>query len=93
MGKTTIEVSDERKEQLRKERLDHERNYDETIARLLGDYDGPMDTDEIVEEIKNDLSMVADPGVVDEDVIVERVNNRLDDLESQLPSKIAEELR
>lgn len=88
MSRTTIEVSDERKEQLRKERLDHERNYDETIARLLGEYDGPMDTDELVDEIKNDLSMVADPGMVDEDEIVRRINNRLDDLETDLKTEI-----
>jgi len=37
MAKTTIEVDDSIKDALRDERLPHESNYNETIARLLGE--------------------------------------------------------
>jgi chromosome segregation and condensation protein ScpB len=40
MSRTTIEITQERKEQLRDARKPHESNYDETIARLLGNNQG-----------------------------------------------------
>lgn len=46
-----------------------------------------VDTTEIVEEIKNDLSMAADPGV-DEAEIVDQVTGRIDDLEAELKRQI-----
>lgn len=39
MGKTTIEITDETKDELLDRRLDHETNYDDTITRLLGNSD------------------------------------------------------
>jgi hypothetical protein len=40
MAKTTIEISEERRDRLREERLPHESSYDDTIARLLDDDTG-----------------------------------------------------
>lgn len=47
----------------------------------------------VIEELKNELSMLNDPAVGLDDEGVERVLGRLDDLEAQLPRKIAEELQ
>jgi len=40
MSKTTIELTESKRDALKAERLPHESNYSETIARLLGDSDG-----------------------------------------------------
>jgi len=51
MGRTTIEISDSTKERLRAERTDRERNYDETITRLLDGDTGELVTEEQANEI------------------------------------------
>jgi hypothetical protein len=43
-------------------------------------------------ELKDELSMAAEP-TVDEAEIIDRVCKRIDDLQSQLPAQIREELR
>lgn len=40
MSKTTIEVEEKTRDMLRDAREDHERNYDDTIVRLLGTQSG-----------------------------------------------------
>jgi len=54
MDRTTIEISKERKEQLREARLPYESNYDETIARLLNEGNVPYVTAERAREIANE---------------------------------------
>ena len=49
-----------------------------------------LNTDDVVERLKNELSMADDPTV---EVDVDRIIGRVDDLEAQLPRKVAEELR
>jgi hypothetical protein len=57
-----------------------------------GYYDGGVDTELLVTELKDELSMAAEP-TVDEGEIIDRVCKRIDDLQSQLPAQIREELR
>lgn len=52
-----------------------------------GDPDERADIDEIAEQLKEDLSMAADPGV-NEAEIVDNVVNRIDDLETELKTQI-----
>lgn len=43
-----------------------------------------------IDELKNELSMANDPGV---EIDTERILGRINDLEAQLPKRVAEELR
>jgi len=58
MSRTTIEVTQERKEQLRDARLSHESNYDETIERLLGESDSAYATESEVRDIVREMVML-----------------------------------
>ena len=49
-----------------------------------------VNTTEVVEQLKNELSMANEPGV---EIDIDRLYNRIDDLESNLPRKVAEELQ
>lgn len=104
MSQTTITVQEETLERFRGLKADvpdgqtePEPNSDFFIRMLMDEWEGDgdarhtgEDVGEIAEQLKNELSMANDPGV---GVDVERVMKRIDDLESQLPRKVAEELR
>lgn len=67
------------------------RTWGEQIVRPDGD-NASTDTAEVVEELKQEVEHLANSGAVfDEEA--ERIIGRIEDLESQLPKKIAEELR
>jgi len=51
MDRTSIEISKEKKEQLREERLPHESNYDDTIGRLLENHSVPFLTEQEVRDV------------------------------------------
>ena len=95
---TAIRVSKEAREAAEASKKDGE-TWDEYVRRCtenppeVKEYvESDCDPTQIADAIKNDLSMAADPGV-DEEKIVNEVCKRLDDLESQLPKKVAEEFR
>lgn len=106
MGDTTITISEERLERFKqlKAELDEQQSSvpdhsaDSFLATLMdtweaaGDGYYDSDVDALVDEIKDDLSMAPAVGV-DEEEIVERVCKRLDDLENQLPRKVANEVQ
>lgn len=48
-----------------------------------------VDAETLAEDIKDELSMANEPGV---EVDVDRLINRIEDLESRLPGKVADEL-
>lgn len=87
---TTITVS-----RLTKAALDEHRDgrpWDQYLETLRREHADPLtlnDAEDIVDAIKNELSMANEPGV---DMDVERLFNRLDDLETSIPSKTVEEL-
>jgi len=54
MGKTTIEVTEEARDVLKAERLDHESNYTQTILRLSESHRNTMVTEEQAREIANE---------------------------------------
>jgi hypothetical protein len=51
MSRTTIEITEKRKEELREARLPHESNYSETIGRLLQSDDMAFVTEKEAHEI------------------------------------------
>lgn len=90
--RTTINVSKEAHRAASKAKSEEE-TWGEYLLRCADANPGTdLDTEKIVEEIKQDLSMMPEPGV-DEEQLVQRINNRLDDLETELPRKVADELR
>lgn len=84
---------------VRDDARDAEGTYAEIMrAGLNGDTQGTTNTqsnshthttttEEIIEELRDELSMAPDPGV-DEEQIVDDVTNRLDDLETELKTEI-----
>jgi len=96
MGNTTIEITDEQKDELdNRKRVDGE-SYKSVLGRLLDSTvreaepgsEPKQDYDELIEEIKNAVSMGSDPTV---DVDVDRIMSRLDELERQIPERAADE--
>lgn len=55
MSRTTIEVTEDVKESLREERAPHESNYNETIARLLGQSNTAYITESEAKELVSDM--------------------------------------
>jgi len=79
-------------EHVRDQARDDARTYTEILQDGLNEPttngDNP-DSEAVVNAIKNELSMANDPGV---QIDVQRLYNRLDDLESSIPSKTVDEL-
>lgn len=70
-------------ERVRKPAKDDPRTYGEIMADGLDESPGEsidVDTEAVVEEIKNDLSMVADPAVPEDD-LVEDIAERVETME------------
>lgn len=86
---TTIQITKEQAEQLDKRKQYDGESYKSVIARLLDDNNSAI-TDGAIEELKNEISMASDPAV---EVDTEAILNRLDDLETRLPAKVAKEVR
>lgn len=82
----TLRVPPEAYDQAKAQKEEHGRTWGEQIVRDNGE-NGEFDT--IVDAIKNELSMANDPDV---QIDVQRLYNRLDDLESSIPSKTVDEL-
>jgi molybdopterin converting factor small subunit len=100
--RTTVEVTPAQKDAIAELTNEYE-PLREGVQRLLDAYNEAhtdpvqetaqnVNTDEIIDAIKDDLSMAPAVGV-DEEEIVQRVCKRLDDLESQLPRKVANEVQ
>lgn len=62
----------------------------ELVSEEIASGNVKVNAEDIAEELKNEISMANEPGV---EVDTKSIINRIDDLESQLPAKIAEELR
>lgn len=94
---TAIRVSKEPRAAAEESKKDGE-TWDEYIQRCAENppeirefvESGGVNTDEIVEELKSELSMANEPTV---DVDINRLYNRIDELESRLPKATADELQ
>lgn len=92
--RTTLNVTKEAHQRAKEAKGENE-TWSEYITRCIDEGPEPnpgVDTSEIVEQMRDQLSMASDPGV-DEEQIVEEINKRLDDLEARMPRKVAEELK
>lgn len=103
-NQTTITVDERTLERFKslKRELDNEQDSvpdhtaDSFVNALLDTWeaadDGYYDVDagEIAEQLKNEISMADAPGVQAD---TEEIISRIEDLENQLPRKVAEELR
>lgn len=104
MGQTTITVQEQTLERFKrlKNELDEQQDAPDHTNELFlqalmdtweaagdGYYDNP-DAEAIAEQLKNEISMANEPTV---EVDTDRIINRIDDLEAQLPRKVKEELR
>jgi len=105
MGDTTITVSDERLERFKqlKAELDEQQSdvpdhsADSFLAALMDTWEAAEDgyysepsADEIAEQLKDEISMANEPAV---EIDVDSIMKRIDDLESQLPRKVANEVQ
>lgn len=87
---TTITVDRWVKESLDRHR--DGRSWNAYLEQLRREHADPItlnDVEEIAEHLKNEISMANEPGV---EVDVGRILGRIDDLESALPRKVAEEM-
>jgi hypothetical protein len=83
---TGLRVSKAAKQDAEQAKKENE-TWDDYIRRCA---ENPPEVKEFV-ELKDELSMAAEP-TVDEGEIIDRVCKRIDDLQSQLPAQIREEL-
>jgi len=103
----TLRVPAEAYKQAKQQKEEHNRTWGEQLVCDNPTTTEVVETSEIVEELsnhgdnvdtitdeietlKNEISMAADPTV---DVDVDRIIKRIDDLESQLPTKVAREIQ
>jgi len=102
MDRTTIEISQQQKGRLDDlKRVDGE-SYKSVLQMLIAHYNNSQDAtesnnesddgnvDEIVTALKDEISMANEPRV---EVDTEQIIKRIEDLENELPRKVAEELR
>jgi len=104
MGQTTITVEESTLERFKELKAELDAVQDapdhtnESFLQALMDtweaaedgYYSDPSADEIAEQLKGEISMANEPGV---EVDVDRIINRIDDLESQLPRKVAREIQ
>jgi len=105
MGDTTITISDERLERFKqlKAELDEQQpdvpdhSADSFLAALMDTWEAAEDgyysepsADEIAKQLKREISMANEPAV---EIDVDSIMKRIDDLESQLPRKVANEVQ
>lgn len=85
---TVIELTESQKDELDNLKEHPRESYKEVVGRLL---DGAPESTEVdLDALKNELSMASDPTV---EVDTDRIIGRIEDLESRLPTKVAEELQ
>lgn len=104
MEKTSITVTPERLERFNKLKAEAtaedmpEQSADLFLKSLMDTWDAVddghynSDTEELVEQLKAEIDSLAYDGAVFDDE-AQRIMNRIDDLESQLPAKVAEEMQ
>lgn len=90
---TTIEIRLDQRDALQ-DRKQHDReSYKSVLDRLLADTDEPNDdADELVDAIATEIDTAAFNGAISDEQ-AERILRRLDDLETAIPRKTAEELQ
>lgn len=96
IDKSTLERFNSLKEELNEQQDGPDHSADTFLQGLMDTWEAVdeghynSDVEELAEELKDELSMANDPSV---EVDTETILNRIDDLESQLPPKVAEELQ
>lgn len=80
-------------EEVRDEARDDDRTYGEIMQAGLGTHpvESDVPVDEIAEELKAEIDSLTFSGAVFEEE-AERIMDRIDDLQSQVPKDVAEEL-